>query len=165
MKHALKKEDREQRDRLWAFRLKKCKACGKILSSSKFRKKDSGFEGLYSLCRSCDAEWSRNYNKTPAGSAARKLTYERRKKKSPEKRIANSAVTCAINRGDMFKAAKFDCVECGRQAAEYHHDQGYEKEHWLDVVPLCVPCHKRIHLKSENGTSVNEHLTSASLIC
>jgi len=34
------------------------------------------------------------------------------------------------------------CSICGVEAEEYHHHKGYEKENWLDVIPLCCACHR-----------------------
>ncbi len=34
------------------------------------------------------------------------------------------------------------CANCGKQAEQWHHHNGYEKDHWLDVTPLCIPCHQ-----------------------
>jgi len=61
----------------------------------------------------------------------------------PERSRARKAVQNAITRGDIKKASEFICRSCNiKQASQYHHYLGYEKEHWLDVVPLCRKCHK-----------------------
>lgn len=58
---------------------------------------------------------------------------------------AHRAVTAAVELGIMPPAAMLDCLSCRRRAKHYHHHLGYEEEHWLDVIPLCVKCHMREH--------------------
>ena len=64
-------------------------------------------------------------------------------KSSPEKRKAHDAVKRAVKTGKLPRASSLTC-KCGKAATEYHHEN-YEREHWLDVVPLCRSCHKRLH--------------------
>lgn len=65
-----------------------------------------------------------------------------------EKRRAHRAVKEAINKGLMPRARNNKCASCGlRQASHYHHHRGYDREHWLDVVPLCNRCHGSEHSK------------------
>jgi hypothetical protein len=33
------------------------------------------------------------------------------------------------------------CVDCGARATDYDHYKGYARENWLDVEPVCTPCH------------------------
>jgi hypothetical protein len=56
--------------------------------------------------------------------------------------LARRAVRYAVASGRMNRAATFICVSCGNQAREWHHYLGYHRDHWLDVIPLCVPCHR-----------------------
>lgn len=54
---------------------------------------------------------------------------------------AHQAIHQATFKGKMKPARAFKCDYCGDQAEHYHHYNGYEKEHWFDVIPLCRPCH------------------------
>lgn len=55
---------------------------------------------------------------------------------------AHQAVKRAIETGKLPPIDSVICADCGEaQAEEYHHTNGYEKEHWLDVTPLCLACH------------------------
>lgn len=65
----------------------------------------------------------------------------------PERRKARTAVMHAVERGDIPPAKELDCAHCGQPALEYHHFLGYERNHWLDVIPLCHPCHTEADLK------------------
>lgn len=40
------------------------------------------------------------------------------------------------------------CHYCPAQAKQYHHHNGYEPEHYLDVVPICIKCHGEINRKA-----------------
>lgn len=56
-------------------------------------------------------------------------------------RKAKDAVNGKVRSLKMPKPAHLFCALCGKQAANYHHYLGYEREHWFDVIPVCVPCH------------------------
>lgn len=58
---------------------------------------------------------------------------------------ARSFMRSAISRGLLPQISTCTCVDCGAQAAEYHHHVGYEEAHWLDVIPLCRECHLARH--------------------
>ncbi len=68
---------------------------------------------------------------------------------APNQRLqdkARIAVGRLIQSGKLPRADALICAHCQLVcAAEYHHFNGYEPEHWLDVVPLCIPCHKKAH--------------------
>lgn len=70
-----------------------------------------------------------------------RLTGEERDKPLSPMHSAHMAILRAVKQG-MKPATAFICADCGKeQAEEYHHHKGYDKEHWLDVIPLCLPCH------------------------
>lgn len=55
---------------------------------------------------------------------------------------AHQAVKRAIETGKLPPIDSVICADCGEaKAEEYHHTNGYEKEHWLNVTPLCLSCH------------------------
>lgn len=78
------------------------------------------------------------YQKHPGRGAAHT---KRAREKFPEKAKARTAVFLAVRAGKVPSAQTLVCVRCGKQAKDYHHHKGYDKEHWLDVVPACRPCH------------------------
>lgn len=53
---------------------------------------------------------------------------------------AMNAVNRAVFNGTLKRAADFDCVDCGKRAAEYDHRDYYRL---LDVVPVCRSCNKQ----------------------
>ena len=80
---------------------------------------------------------------------ARRLEYQKVNSKGI-KRKAREALTNAIHTGKIERATKFKCAKCGNSANEYHHHKGYEKEQWLEVMPICYQCHKDIHFGSHS---------------
>lgn len=58
---------------------------------------------------------------------------------------ASVAVDMEILRGKMPAPKNLTCLDCGKQAREYHHHNGYDDAHKLDVIPLCRSCHARRH--------------------
>lgn len=60
---------------------------------------------------------------------------------------AHDAVHYALKTGRLVKAK--NCSECGEETENLHahHHNGYSKEHRLDIVWLCHPCHNRTRRK------------------
>jgi len=70
----------------------------------------------------------------------------------PERKVAENAITHAIETGRLIKANTLKC-NCGQRAEHYHHHKGYAREHRLDVVALCRSCHKIIHHEEEGSVT------------
>lgn len=60
---------------------------------------------------------------------------------------ARKAVNHAIESGMIEAISTKKCLNCQAVASHYHHHFGYEKENWLKIIPLCIPCHKKVHLE------------------
>lgn len=145
---------------------KQCTACKQIKETSEFYKDRSRRDGLYPQCKLCKRAYQKRYEQTlerkvchkryrqsPKGKA-RKRAYEQSEKgtvvrnavrkryheKYPEKRKAHHAISTAIRAGKLPRPDTLKC-SCGKQALEYHHPD-YSKP--LEVVALCVDCHKKI---------------------
>ena len=67
--------------------------------------------------------------------------------RTPERRqqmAATAEVNAALKRGELTRAGV--CARCGLKArTDAHHHRGYAREHWLDIVWLCRPCHFQTH--------------------
>jgi hypothetical protein len=61
-----------------------------------------------------------------------------------EKQRARYLVNKEVATGRMLPARMLICAKCGSMAHHYHHSD-YDKP--LDVVPLCVTCHGKVHAK------------------
>ena len=59
---------------------------------------------------------------------------------------ARSAVNNAIKDGKLPRPDTLQC-SCSEPAKHYHHHKGYEPEHWIDVIPICVKCHRMVEKK------------------
>ena len=81
------------------------------------------------------------HSKTPKGKA----TMKRFRVRHPNQIKAKSAVNNAIYHGRLPSVNTRQCHYCPEQAEQYHHYLGYEKEHWLDVMPACLICHRKEH--------------------
>ena len=55
---------------------------------------------------------------------------------------AREAVYRAVKSGTLVPATDLSCLSCGQPAQEYDHYKGYERTVWLDVEPVCIPCHR-----------------------
>jgi len=110
-------------------KLGKCKACKK--ARDKAWKKANPEK-----CRARVKAWKKT---NPAKKGAHSKTYEQN---NPEKNAAHLAVCNAVRRKHLPRVSTCDCVDCGIQAAEYHH-KDYSKP--LEVEPLCKLCHVKRH--------------------
>lgn len=142
---------------------KLCPKCKRTLPVSGFHRNAAQRDGVECYCRECasqrkresrqrrresDPEWYEStrkakaeYIQTPAGKASRK----RWKINNKEKCNAQHAVYYAVQTGKLPNLAALKCEICGGKPLHYHHYMGYDKEHRLDVQPLCCICHKAAH--------------------
>ncbi len=74
-----------------------------------------------------------------------KAMSKRRYIRYPERFKAKQSVNYAviINKIPHIKTRR--CYFCFEQAQEYHHYKGYERKFWLEVIPVCIKCHTKIH--------------------
>ena len=70
---------------------------------------------------------------------------------NPDKYKAYQKVRYRIRKGELLKPSLCICLDCGKQAEDYHHAD-YSKP--LDVIPLCKPCHRLRHEKQETTSSI-----------
>lgn len=74
-------------------------------------------------------------------------TLKNKKIYNPLKRKAEIYVQEQVKKGKLISPNLLSCAECQTQAVLYHHNLGYEQEHWLDIIPLCKQCHYDVHFK------------------
>lgn len=120
---------------------KQCSRCKAWFPACDFQGPSGEIRGM---CRHC-WEHYQNYSKSKAYKVHQR-TYRERHERKPENRlklIAHSALSWAIEKGQMSPAKNLLCVHCGKSARHYHHHNGYDEVHKLDVIPLCIPCHRR----------------------
>lgn len=129
-----------------------CKACKR-----KYQQSDAGKESIRRYYRKHPdkiATYRRKYQKTEAFRDAIHRFARTEKGKACKKRLywkhidkirARSAVGSAVKKSTIPAAQTLRCVHCPKPATEYHHHLGYAKEHWLDVIPVCLPCHTGLH--------------------
>lgn len=104
-------------------------------------------EERYQASEKSRASRTRNRKKRVA-SGKQAASYRRWREKNLEHaRIAhraNEAVRRAVADGRLIKPGS--CQRCGTSRQLHgHHHMGYEKEHMLTVLWLCIPCHERAH--------------------
>lgn len=137
---------------------KKCRACNHVLSVLCFGISKDRADGLHPLCKECkradNVKWKQDnteatkkyselYRTVNADKLSRKQSQYR--EKYPDRYKAMNAVNNAILLGKLVRATDSYCAnpECGNKAKEYHHNS-YDPEHWLDVIPLCASCHRKV---------------------
>jgi hypothetical protein len=117
-----------------------CSRCLQEKSSENFSRDSSRTEygGYDSRCKNCRRD---------TGRIARRNYGKKRRLRDVEKTRAWETVALAVRRGRMPLASTKQCSICSGGATEYHHHNGYSREHRLDVVPVCRKCHRKIEMK------------------
>ena len=152
---------------------KVCTKCTQWKPFNQFSRNKNTQDGLKCQCKECDAEYNqspkgraskrrynrspkgrqaqRRYDKTPKGKESRRRCAQARSARYPQKLAAEAFVRNAIRNGEIHAASELSCKDCGKQAEHYHHPS-YKREHWLDVIPLCLKCHRARHEKAHSFT-------------
>lgn len=143
---------------------KVCGHCKQEVPRKMFSKSPASVDLLQSWCRTCSSARKRERYHTDAEYRAQVQALQRASKKkryreSAEHRAAlqrekrslmgraRQAVHTAVQNKGLSKPDK--CQLCGHPGTgreiQGHHHLGYEREHWLDVIWLCIPCHSEAH--------------------
>jgi hypothetical protein len=69
------------------------------------------------------------------------LRYSAKNKEAIKARVA---VREAIKKGEI---ERLPCQKCGESKVQAHHHNGYNREHWLDIIWLCQEHHTQAHHK------------------
>lgn len=142
----------------------KCSHNGTPQPFSNFHKNRTRKDGYNPYCKDCKRAWvktysgtkrdkeaKRKYKNSPKGIASQKR-YEqsepfkalrkRYKKQYPNRIKARSSVNHAVRAGKIPHISTLQCTFCNLPAKHYHHHLGYSQDHWLDVIPVCINCHR-----------------------
>lgn len=84
------------------------------------------------------------YRNNEKGKATRQRSSRQQKLRFPERIRAAHAVQRAARAGKLPRIKTQKCIKCHAPARDYDHYLGYEREHWLDVQPVCRTCHIQI---------------------
>lgn len=87
----------------------------------------------------------KKYFQTEKGKETAKRGSKKWREKNKIKSKAFDKVIISVRKGIIPPIKTCECAHCGNQAKHYHHYIGYEKEHWLDIIPLCRKCHTIVH--------------------
>lgn len=88
--------------------------------------------------------YQKRYRQTEKGRKAQIDGQKRYKIRHPERAKARIAVIKAVKTGRLPRPDSLQCHYCPAQANQYHHHNGYEPIHYLDVIPVCTKCHNKI---------------------
>ena len=142
---------------------KRCSKCKHFKPLSGFYKDKSTKAGYAHWCKKCQKFYNQSqqgkirmkrYKQTEKGKIANKhyeqgktgkATKKRYRAKHSEREKAKNKVHNTIRAGKLCGPKTLACYYCPKPAEQYHHWRGYDKKHWLDVVPVCKNCHRNIH--------------------
>ena len=156
-------DDNRERIELRNQGVKRCSQCSQVMPLHDFYDDPRKNDGKRSECKKCACEVTYAYRKTERGRIVQATAKVKYRNKPESKTIhakymrdarmarrwidherARKHVWDAVRRNGFPRPTEHVCADCGAPAQEYHHES-YEREHWLDVVPLCTRCHKRRH--------------------
>jgi hypothetical protein len=149
---------------------KKCGRCKQVKSVDNFGLDNKRPDKLTVQCKQCQQEYYKNnfqkiidrvnqWRKTDTGKASRKIEREKyysinksiicertkkRREEKPDAEQAHHAVNHAVASGKIPRVKTMKCVYCDNGAVDYHHHKGYDRENWLEVIPVCRSCHKKV---------------------
>lgn len=123
-------------------RRSQCIICGKIyLQTNKCKK--AARDRAAKRARSIEGQENMKiYRQSGKGKKAQRRRTSRYENKNPHKIKARTEVKKAIINNKLPHPTTLQC-SCGEQAQQYHHHKGYSPEYWLDVVPICIKCHRK----------------------
>lgn len=137
------------------MRTKACSKCGVVQPLSSFSRRSDSSDGHRADCKSCSsASKHEYYQRNPEPAILRAKAWQQAnpdiradiqrkwRKEHPEKVWCHRQLSAAVLKGLVLKGTF--CQTCGAAEAQIEaHHQDYSKP--LEVMWLCVPCHKRIH--------------------
>ena len=134
--------------------MKTCSKCHQEKELSEFHKAKTCRDNHRPDCKVCRAIYNKKYSQTERGKIAR-IRYRQTEKgkaynkryylRYPERCKAKSAVQYAIKIGKLSRPNILQCSYGKHQAQQYHHHKGYAPKYWLNVIPACRKCHRKIH--------------------
>lgn len=149
--------------------MKCCSKCKQEKPITEFHKDKYRPDGFTTQCKECRLKKKYEYDKTSAAKAkaaqhrktakykVRRSRYQKTEKAKATRRryekthraVLNAGQTVhrAIKVGKLKPVYECKCFYCEEKAQEYHHYLGYEKKHWLSVLPLCRSCHIKRHYR------------------
>ncbi len=147
---------------------RRCGKCKEILPLTNFHRKKRTRYNIGGYCKACNSDYLHNYSSTIKGRDIKQksnsqywsqyyqenresiLKY-RKGKYNPVKLYANNAVYRALKSGKLIKPDF--CSKCGESWSKIQaHHEDYHKR--LEIIWLCISCHKRHHNKEGNSARI-----------
>ncbi len=133
----------------------KCKGCAQEYRRSPAARARERLRQCTPKWRAYQRQWCRDnpgrikankdrYRQSGRGRNTQRRYDENYRCQNREVKRAHYAVSDAIRDKGFPTANTQKCRGCGQQATCYHHES-YEREHRLDVIPLCNLCHSLCH--------------------
>lgn len=84
----------------------------------------------------------RKYTQSKNGKEKLRQYTQSKRREDKARFQARAAVNNAVRSGKLPKVSTQKCISCYKNAQDYHHHKGHNKENWLDVIPMCRKCHR-----------------------
>lgn len=131
----------------------RCFDCRMTKPIEEFTKSSRRRSGYTNLCRECNGIKARQHHQLnrEKNRPMKHAYYMANKEKIEARRRARIAVAAVNNAVQQGKMSKQLCDQCGSPQVDFHHTEGYDKEHWFTGVWLCRPHHAMLHKKLDQA--------------
>ena len=133
---------------------KHCFNCNQWKELKEFNKNKRNWDGLRRQCKECCAKYrqtpkakknQRKHSKKCISTPQRKEQHKKYLKEYNKRPhiLKRNNIRSYTNRA-LGSAKQFNCMICNKQGEEYHHFS-YGKDYKVNIVVLCIKCHKKLH--------------------
>lgn len=100
-------------------------------------------------------EYRRKYRASERFKEIQRNFQRNRRARYKKEMAAHAEILRLINAGLLSPPSSYHCRICWSIAENYHHHRGYDKKNVLDITPVCVKCHAKIHRRyDDNGKKI-----------
>ncbi len=123
---------------------KTCSKCKESKALSEFQKNLARKDSKQDYCKICQNVVNKAYRQSLKGK--KKINHLARlyRKHNPNRWKAMNAVNHAVRGGKLPPVKTLKCHLCFNLAEQYHHYLSYKPQHWLNILPVCKKCHRKI---------------------
>ncbi len=135
--------------------LRRCSNCKRWKALQDFHINPKQSQGRSNICRRCEKQRRDDTYFPLPQDQCKHFRGHRVPARDGDRIQAEHRVNHEVDIGHRPDPDELPCSQCGHLGSDvrhnYHHHVGYASEHHLDVVVLCVKCHRATHGPTHKG--------------